>query len=69
VNSQQSPDAGEPTDDRHESPVDLARAVVLGLRDTWDSMLAEGRRAAKATHDRRWRDFDSRTKYRRSRGR
>jgi len=68
VNPQLPPDAPEPVhDDGRESPVDFVRAVLLGLRDTWDSMLSEGRRAARATHDRRWRDFDARTKHRRER--
>jgi hypothetical protein len=49
--------------------VDVVRAIILGIRDTWSSMLTEGRRAARATHDRRWRDFDAKTKRRRSRPR
>ena len=52
----------------HEPPAGLVRAVLLGVRDTWKEMLAEGRRGARITHDRRWREFDEKTKYRRSRG-
>jgi hypothetical protein len=70
VNRQPTPDPVEPPpDDTTESPVDVVRAVILGIRDTWSSMLTEGRRAARATYDRRWRDFDAKTKGRRSRPR
>ncbi len=66
MNRQPPPtDAVPLPEDGSESSAGLVRSVLLGLRDTWESMLAEGRRAARATHDRRWRDFDERTKSRR----
>ncbi len=58
-------DAVPSPEDEPASSAGLVRSVLLGLRDTWESMLAEGRRSARATHDRRWRDFDARTKSRR----
>ena len=43
-----------------------ARAVVLGIRDTADDMLDEGRKSARAAYDEGWERFDTRTRYRRA---
>lgn len=68
MNPQPTPKGAEPTpDEQAEARAGLIKAVFLGLRDTWDSMLAEGRRSARATSDRRWRDFEARTRHRRHR--
>ena len=59
--------AEPPAHDGGASPADAVRAVMLGLRDTWHAMVEEGRRGARETFDRRWREFDRKTKNRRHR--
>lgn len=46
---------------------DWLRAIALGVRDTAQEMLEEGRKGAKAAEQDAWRRFDAKTKYRRKR--
>jgi hypothetical protein len=41
------------------------QAIVLGVRDTAQDMLNEGRKASREAYDEGWRDFDSKTRFRR----
>jgi hypothetical protein len=50
-----------------DSVVGWARAIVLGVRDTAQDMVDEGRRGAHDAYDESWRDFDKKTKFRRRR--
>jgi hypothetical protein len=53
---------------RHENPiVGWARAIVLGVRDTAEDMLEEGRRGANDAYQDGWQRFDKKTKYRSNR--
>jgi hypothetical protein len=44
---------------------DWIRAVALGVKDTAQVMLDEGRKGAHAAESEAWRRFDAKTKYRR----
>lgn len=49
-----------------ENPiVSWARAIALGIRDTAQDVLDEGRRGARAKQSQMWDKFDSKTKHRR----
>jgi hypothetical protein len=49
-----------------ENPViGWARAIALGIRDTAQDVLHEGRRGARAKQSQMWNKFDSKTKHRR----
>ena len=48
--------------------VDWARAIVLGIRDTAQDLVHEGRAGARAAQEEYWRRFDEKTKRRRGRG-
>jgi hypothetical protein len=53
---------------RRENPiVGWARAIVLGVRDTAEDMLDEGRRGAHDAYEEGWQRFDKKTKYRSNR--
>lgn len=55
---------------RKENPiVGWARAIVLGVRDTAEDMLDEGRRGAHDAYEESWQRFDKKTKYRSNRHR
>lgn len=45
---------------------DWLRAIALGVRDTAEDMLTEGRKGAKAAEGEAWRRFDNKTKFRRN---
>ncbi|MCZ2108796.1 MAG: hypothetical protein LC118_04410 [Dehalococcoidia bacterium] len=47
--------------------VGWARAVALGIRDTAEDMLAEGRKGAHEAYEEGWKRFDAKTRYRRKR--
>lgn len=52
--------------ERDENPlIGWARAIALGIRDTAEDMLAEGRRGARDAYDEGWDRFDAKTKHRR----
>lgn len=52
---------------RSDNPVlSWARAIALGIRDTAQDMLDEGRRGAREAQEAGWTRFDNKTKYRRS---
>lgn len=44
-----------------------ARAIALGIRDTAEDMVEEGRRGAAKAREEGWQRFDAKTKYRRRR--
>ena len=46
--------------------VSWGRAIVLGIRDTADEMLDEGRKGAREAFDEGWEKFDTKTRYRRA---
>ncbi|MGI8927059.1 MAG: hypothetical protein ACR2HN_10500 [Tepidiformaceae bacterium] len=46
-----------------------ARAIVLGIRDTAESMLEAGRKRARAAREEGWERFEEKTKQRRGRRR
>lgn len=49
-----------------ENPViGWARAIVLGIRDTANDVVDEGRKGARAKRSQMWDKFDSKTKHRR----
>lgn len=52
---------------REPALLDLARAVVLGIRDTGRDMLEAGRTEARKAQDESWRRFDELTHKRRER--
>ena len=55
---------------RRENPiVGWARAIVLGVRDTAEDMLDEGRKGAHEAFEDGWQRFDKKTKYRSNRHR
>lgn len=59
-----------PEPHRKENPViGWARAIVLGVRDTAEDMLDEGRRGAHEAFEEGWQRFDKKTKYRSNRHR
>ena len=41
------------------------KAIALGIKDTAQDMLDEGRRGARRAYDEGWHDFDAKTRYRR----
>ena len=45
--------------------VGWGKAIALGIKDTAEDMLDEGRRASRQAYDEGWRDFDAKTRYRR----
>lgn len=45
--------------------VDSLRAFALGLRDTAEDVVREGRRGAREANDEGWRRFETKTKHRR----
>jgi hypothetical protein len=47
-----------------ESPLDLARAILDGLKDTAHDMVEEGRRGAREANENWWRRFDDKTRFR-----
>lgn len=47
---------------------DWAAAVVLGVRDTLQDMLDEGRRGAREAYEERWERFDEKARKRRRPG-
>ncbi|MGH2632264.1 MAG: hypothetical protein ACRDG3_02535 [Tepidiformaceae bacterium] len=47
--------------------VSWGRAIVLGVRDTAEEMLDEGRKGAREAFDEGWDKFDARTRYRKAR--
>ena len=50
----------------NENPiVEWARAIALGIRDTAEDMLEEGRKGAHEAYDEGWKRFDAKTKHRR----
>lgn len=54
-----------PSDGKRENPViGWARAIALGIRDTAQDMLDEGRRGAREAQEAGWERFDNKTKYR-----
>ncbi|MBA4179562.1 MAG: hypothetical protein C0506_03145 [Anaerolinea sp.] len=53
---------------REEHPlIAWAKAIALGVRDTAEDMLAEGRRGAHQAYNEYWDRFDDKTKHRRRR--
>ena len=49
-----------------ENPVvEWAKAIALGLRDTANDVVAEGRRGARSKQSQMWDKFDAKTKHRR----
>ena len=46
--------------------VSWGRAIVLGVRDTAEDMLEEGRSGAREAFDEGWEKFDAKTRYRRA---
>ncbi len=47
--------------------VGWARAVALGIRDTAEDMLEEGRKGAHEAYEEGWKRYDAKTKHRRKR--
>lgn len=47
--------------------VSWGRAIVLGIRDTAEEMLEEGRKGAREAFDEGWERFDAKTRYRNAR--
>jgi hypothetical protein len=45
--------------------VGWGKAIALGIKDTAEDMLDEGRRASRQAYDEGWREFDAKTRYRR----
>jgi hypothetical protein len=41
------------------------KAIALGIKDTAQDMLDEGRRGAHRAYDEGWTEFDAKTRYRR----
>ena len=41
------------------------KAIALGIKDTAQDMLDEGRRGARRAYEEGWTDFDAKTRYRR----
>lgn len=63
-----SPDQPEtPTggEGRALAVIDWARAIALGIRDTAQDVLKEGRAGARKAYDEYWRRFEEKTKTRR----
>lgn len=50
------------------APLAWARAVALGVRDTLQDMLDEGRRGAREAYEERWERFDAKARKRRRPG-
>ena len=50
-----------------EGPLDLARAIVLGIRDTAKDVADGARNEAQAAYEERWTRFEKLTKHRRER--
>jgi hypothetical protein len=46
--------------------ISWGRAIVLGVRDTAEDMLDEGRAGAREAFDEGWEKFDAKTRYRRA---
>ena len=46
-----------------------ARAIALGIRDTAQDMLDEGRQGAREAYEDGWRRYDNKTRYRSKRRR
>ena len=46
-------------------PLEWARAIALGIRDTAHDMLDEGRKGAHDAYEEGWRRYDAKTKHRR----
>jgi hypothetical protein len=44
------------------------KAIALGIRDTAQDMLDEGRRGARSAYEEGWTEFDAKTRYRRRKG-
>lgn len=57
----------EPEESRENPIVGWARAIALGIRDTANDVLDEGRQGARAKRSQMWDKFDSKTKHRRPR--
>ncbi len=49
-------------------PLELARALLLGIRDTAKDVADGAREEAQAAYDERWARFEQLTKHRRERG-
>jgi hypothetical protein len=57
-----------PGKEPRENPIlGWARAIALGIRDTANDVVEEGRRGARAKQSQMWGKFDAKTKHRRSR--
>jgi hypothetical protein len=57
----------EPAEVPENAVIAWARAIVLGVRDTAQDVLAEGRKGASETYGRYWSRYDAKTKRRRER--
>jgi hypothetical protein len=55
----------EPAAPRENPIFGWARAIVLGIRDTANDIVDEGRRGARAKQSQMWDKFDAKTKHRR----
>lgn len=65
-----TPPEASPVSPANENPVTgWARAIVLGIRDTAESMLEAGRKRARAAREEGWERFEEKTKQRRGRRR
>lgn len=56
---------GRPGSDSDFAPLEWARALALGVRDTLQEMLDEGRRGAREAYDESWERFDAKVRKRR----
>jgi hypothetical protein len=61
------PPALQPEEPRENPIVGWARAILLGIRDTANDVLEEGRQGARAKRSQMWDRFDAKTKHRRPR--
>lgn len=58
----------EPLAEKDENAlIGWAKAIALGIRDTAEDMLEEGRRGAREAYSAGWDRFDDKTKHRRTR--
>ncbi len=59
------PNLPPPEEEEDRSIVGWVRAIGLGIRDTWQDMVDEGRKGAREAYDEGWRNFETKTKHRR----